>query len=923
MSEVTVSQLASDVGIPVDRLLKQLTDAGIAKADAQDMISEKEKMELLNFLRRSHGKTEKSSEGGSGKKITLKRKTTTELKQSSAGGAAGRSSSARPNRGAAKTVSVEVRRKRSIVKKPIEASDREEALAEAEAAKKALAEQAEQRKQIEAESEARRKAEEARRNAEENEKAQEEEAARQAEEEARRAEEEARRAEEEARLAAEEAQRQAEEAARFEAEEKARKEAEAAKAAEESKAKADAPKSPDQQPHSDKPNKKKAPEKAAAKGKKGKTSSSLRNQAKDDDEAEAVAKHGQKVLHVGDKRRGKNKSGGRTGRRGGRQQNVQQSADHGFQKPTEPVKKDIPVPDSITVADLASRMSIKSAEVIKELMKMGMMVTINQAIDQETAMLVVEELGHSAVEEKKEDVEQDIFAAADDVSGDVAAEPRAPVVTIMGHVDHGKTSLLDHIRATRVAAGEAGGITQHIGAYHVETDHGMISFLDTPGHAAFSAMRMRGAQATDIVILVVAADDGVMPQTKEAIQHSRAAGVPIVVAVNKMDKPEANPDKVMQELVAEEVVPEDWGGDVQFVQVSAKAGTGIDELLDAVLLQSELLELKAPKDGLAKGIIVESSLDKGRGPVATVLVQSGTLKRGDAIVSGEQFGRVRAMFDETGHSVREAGPSIPVQVLGLSAAPSAGDDLVALPDEKKAREVAELRRERSRDDRLAEQKAAKLDQMFSRMAEGDVVTINVIIKADVQGSVEALKESLTKINTEDARVKIVAAGVGGINESDANLAATSNAILVGFNVRADATARRVIEDRGLDLRYYSIIYELLDDVKKALAGMLSPEIKEQIIGLAEVRDVFRSSKLGAIAGCMVMEGTVKRANPIRVLRDNVVIYEGELESLRRYKDDVNDVKAGTECGIGVKNYNDVKSGDQIEVFERIEVQRVI
>jgi len=524
------------------------------------------------------------------------------------------------------------------------------------------------------------------------------------------------------------------------------------------------------------------------------------------------------------------------------------------------------------------------------------------------------------VVQKEEDVEEVILTASDDEQeGELV--PRAPVVTIMGHVDHGKTSLLDHIRATRVAAGEAGGITQHIGAYHVETDHGMISFLDTPGHAAFSAMRARGAQATDIVILVVAADDGVMPQTKEAIQHSRAAGVPIVVAVNKMDKPEANPERVMQELVAEEVVPEEWGGDVQFVQVSAKTGEGIDKLLEAVLLQSEVLELQAVRDGLARGIIIESSLDKGRGPVATVLVQSGTLRRGDAVVSGTEFGRVRAMFDETGQSVKDAGPSIPVQVLGLSAAPSAGDDLVALADERKAREVAELRRVRHRDSRLAEQKAAKLDQLFSQMAEGEVAYVNLIVKADVQGSVEALRDALLKIETDEAKVRIVASGVGGITESDANLAVTSNAIVIGFNVRADATARRVIEEHGLDLRYYSIIYEVIDDVKKAILGLLSPVIKEEITGLAEVKDVFRSSKLGAIAGCIVVEGVVKRHNPIRVLRDNVVIYEGELESLRRFKDDVTEVKAGVECGIGVKNYNDVRPGDHIEVFERIEIAR--
>jgi len=552
-----------------------------------------------------------------------------------------------------------------------------------------------------------------------------------------------------------------------------------------------------------------------------------------------------------------------------------------------------------------------------------MMVTINQPLDQDTAMLVVGELGHESVEEKKVDVEETVLSLVDEQLDAGELVPRAPVVTIMGHVDHGKTSLLDYIRKSRVTAGEAGCITQHIGAYHVNTDHGMISFLDTPGHAAFSAMRARGAKATDIIILVVASDDGVMPQTKEAIQHARAAGVPMVVAINKMDKPDANPDRVMQELVAEEVVPEDWGGDVQFIRVSAHTGEGIDQLLEAVLLQAEVLELSVVEDGPAKGIIVESSLDKGRGPVATVLIQSGTLKQGDPIVSGTEYGRVRAMFDENGQQVKKAGPSIPVQVLGLSGAPHAGDDLVAVSDEKKAREVGEVRRERQREGKLAEQKAAKLDQMFSKMAEGDVAYVNLIVKADVQGSVEALKESLNKIVADEARVKIVAAGVGGINESDANLALTSGAAIIGFNVRADASARRVVEESGLDLRYYSIIYEVIDDVKKAVSGLLSPDVKEEIIGLAEVRDVFRSSKLGAIAGSMVVEGVIKRHNPIRVLRDNVVIYEGELESLRRFKDDVNEVRSGTECGIGVKNYNDVKPGDQIEVFERIEVAREV
>ncbi|MEJ2329261.1 MAG: translation initiation factor IF-2, partial [Gammaproteobacteria bacterium] len=624
-------------------------------------------------------------------------------------------------------------------------------------------------------------------------------------------------------------------------------------------------------------------------------------------------------LHVAGDARGKRRSKKQRGRP---QRNIQvPETKHGFQKPTAPVVREVEIPETISVGDLAQRMSIKAPEVIKALMKMGMMVTINEKLDQDTAVLVVEEMGHTAVFGKSEDAEELLLEKllAEAVRGE--AETRAPVVTIMGHVDHGKTSLLDHIRESRVTAGEAGGITQHIGAYHVETGHGMITFLDTPGHAAFSAMRARGAKVTDIVILVVAADDGVMPQTKEAIQHARAAEVPLIVAINKMDKPEANPDRVMQELSSEEVVPEEWGGDTQFVKVSAHTGQGIDELLDAVLLQAEVLELQANKDGLAKGIIVESTLDKGRGPIATVLVQNGTLRKGDPLVCGTEFGRVRAMYDEAGKEVEEAGPSIPVQVLGLSGAPNAGDDAIATADEKAARELAQVRQEKQRDSRLAEQKAAKLNELFSQMGEGEVMTVNLVVKADVQGSVEALKDSLENISTDEVKVKVVASGVGGINESDANLAATSNAIVIGFNVRADAAARRILEERGLELRYYSIIYEVIDDVKKAASGLLSPEVREEIIGLAEVRDVFRSSKIGAIAGCMVLEGVVRRNNPIRVLRDNVVVFEGELESLRRYKDDVSEVKAGTECGIGVKSYNDVQAGDQIEVFERVEVAR--
>ncbi len=858
MSEVTVNQLASDVGIPVDRLLKQLSDAGVTKQSPEDVISEKEKVELLNFLRRSHGKSEKAPAEG-GRKVTLKRRTTTELKVPSAGGRA-----ARGTRVAAKTVAVEVRRKRAVVKDAAATeSEKDSALREMQDAQRALDEQKVQREEVAAQEEARRQALEERRRQEEEDREKAEKARQEAEQASA---EETRRAEEEKALTKREG---------------------------EQKGKQEEVKRP----------------------KRMRAAPTTKETVADRQKGRGRRRE----LHVADDKRGRRPKGGKRTRRDMAAEDQQ----HGFQRPVEPKKLTVEVPGTITVGDLAQRMAVKSSEVIKTLMGMGMMVTINQPLDQETAILVVEEMGHQAVEEVVTDAEEQVLAAVDEELLQGEMVPRAPVVTIMGHVDHGKTSLLDHIRESRVAAGEAGGITQHIGAYHVETDRGMITFLDTPGHAAFSAMRARGAKATDIIILVVAADDGVMPQTKEAIQHARAAGVPLIVAINKMDKPEASPDRVMQELVAEEVVPEEWGGDTQFIRVSAHTGEGIEQLLEAILLQAEVLELEVVADGPAKGIIVESSLDKGRGPVATVLVHSGTLRQGDPIVSGTEFGRVRAMFDENGMQTKQAGPSIPVQVLGLSSAPHAGDDLVVVTDEKKAREVAELRRERQREGRLAEQKAAKLDQMFSRMAEGEVAYVNLIVKADVQGSVEALKESLLKIQTDEVKVRVVASGVGGINESDANLAMTSGAAIIGFNVRADAAGRRVIEENEIDLRYYSIIYEVIDDVKKAVSGLLTPEVKEEIIGLAQVRDVFRSSKLGAIAGCMVVEGTVRRSSPIRVLRDNVVVYEGELESLRRFKDDVQEVKAGTECGIGVKNYNDVKPGDQIEVFERYEVAREV
>lgn len=591
-----------------------------------------------------------------------------------------------------------------------------------------------------------------------------------------------------------------------------------------------------------------------------------------------------------------------------------------FAKPTARSVHDVQIPETITVAELASRMSVKAAEVIRALMKLGAMATINQVIDQETAAIIVEEMGHKATLLKENQIEVDIIEGS---ASTVEETMRAPVVTIMGHVDHGKTSLLDYIRRTRVTSTEAGGITQHIGAYHVDTERGSITFLDTPGHEAFTAMRARGAKCTDIVVLVVAADDGVMPQTLEAVQHARAAEVPIVVAVNKIDKPDADPERVKTELSNHNVISEEWGGDVMFVNISAKTGEGIDGLLEAILLQAEVLELKAPATGPAHGIVIESRLDKGRGPVATLLIQRGTLNKGDIILTGIQFGRVRAMLNETGKSVDSAGPSMPVEILGLSGAPLAGDDIIVVPDERKAREVALFRQGKFRDVKLAKQQATKLEDIFTRMSDGQVNSLNIVLKADVQGSAEALSDALQRLSTSEVQVKLIATGVGGITESDVNLAIASKAIMVGFNVRADATARRLVESENIDLHYYSVIYDVIDEVKKALQGMLSPEMREQITGLAQVRDVFRSPKFGAVAGCMVIEGVIKRHKRIRVLRDNIVIFEGELESLRRFKEDVNEVRNGFECGIAVKNYNDVKVGDQIEVYEIIAVAKTL
>lgn len=836
MSDVTVRQFADVVGIPVERLLSQLGAAGLVLSGAEETISDQEKNQLLDHLRKSHGKKE-SGDTNAPRKITLRRKTQSELKLSG-------------TRGQGKTVSVEVRKKRTYVKR----SD----ILEEENRRREEEEALEQEKQKKQEDERKAK-EEALRKAEE--KVQEEQNRLAAEEQATKLEEQAKEAEEKQRLADLEA-----------AKISAQKEAEP------------------------KPEKKKR---------------------KDLKAEEKHTRYGRKELHVsGDKagRRSKKKKRGRS-------VSIKGAGEHGFERPTAPIIREVNIPESIIVADLAQKMSIKAAEVIKVMMGLGSMVTINQVLDQETAAIVVEEIGHKYKLVKDDAIEDALIQEDEDI--DVEEFPRAPVVTIMGHVDHGKTSLLDYIRKSKVVDGEAGGITQHIGAYHVETDKGMISFLDTPGHAAFTAMRARGAKATDIIILVVAADDGVMLQTKEAIQHARAAGVPLIIAVNKIDKPEAQPDRVKQELVAEEVVPEDWGGDTMFVHVSAMTGEGIDNLLDSVLLQSELLELKAPVDCPAKGVVIESRLDKGRGSVATIMVQKGTLNKGDMLLAGKVYGRIRAMLDENSNQVESAGPSIPVEVLGLSGTPDAGDEATVVSDERKAREIAQFRHGKQRDVKLARQQAQKLENMFSMMERGEVSTLNLVIKADVQGSVEALTQSLIKLSNDEVRVNIVSSGVGGINESDVNLASASNALIFGFNVRADVSAKRLIDEEGIDLHYYSVIYDVIDEVKQSLVGMLSPAFKEEITGLAEVRDVFRSAKLGAVAGCLVVEGVIKRNNPIRVLRDSVVIYEGELESLRRFKDDVNDVRSGTECGIGVLNYNDVKTGDQIEVFERVQVERTL
>ena len=833
MAEVTVKQFAEVVGISVDRLLEQLKEAGVSVSGADATISDVEKTELLGFLRNKHASDEKATTEP--KKITLKRKSTSELKTTNA-------------QGRSKAVTVEVRKKRTYVKRSV------------------VMEQEQEQLEVAREEQARLEAEQQEREDAAKRKIEEQEAKRRAEEEAlEKAKEETKKAEE---------QRKAEEEARKQADSIPAKQA------------------TEPQPEG-----------------RGRAKKSGKEKEREDKRS---TKYGRKELHVSGDKAGRRKKKTKP-----RKTAAVTTAEHGFTKPTAPIVHEVAIPETITVAELAQKMSIKAAEVIKVMMNMGSMVTINQVLDQETASIVVEEVGHKVRLIKENAIED---ALIEDVEA-VDEKPRAPVVTIMGHVDHGKTSLLDYIRRSKVAAGESGGITQHIGAYHVATDNGEITFLDTPGHAAFTAMRARGAEVTDIVILVVAADDGVMPQTREAVQHAKAAGVPLIVAVNKIDKPEADPDRVKNELGQEEVIPEDWGGDTMFVNVSAHTGEGVDQLLEAILLQTEVLELKAADEGPARGVIIESRLDKGRGPVATMLVQRGVLKKGDMLLAGLEYGRVRAMLNELGNQLDEAGPSIPVEVLGLSGTPNAGDEANVVANERKAREVALFRQGKYRDVKLARQQAAKLENMFNQMQEGEVATLNIVLKADVQGSVEAIADALTKLSTDEVRVKIVSSGVGGITESDANLAMASNAIMIGFNVRADSVAKRLIDEEDVDLHYYSVIYDLIDEVKGAMSGMLAPEFKEEIIGLAEVRDVFRSPKLGAIAGCMVIDGMVKRNNPIRVLRENVVIYEGELESLRRFKDDVNEVKQGMECGIGVKNYNDVKVSDQIEVYERVQVAR--
>ncbi|MFM1896612.1 MAG: hypothetical protein RLZZ385_1686 [Pseudomonadota bacterium] len=846
MADATVSELASVVGVSVDKLLSQIKEAGLPHTSADETITNDDKNTLLLFLRRSHG--DRNATDTAPRKITLKRKTIATLKSA-------------PSHGRSKTVAVEVRKKRTYVKRSTLAEDDKSAvMKEVEAPVEAAATPALEPTAGQTETKA---------------------------------------AETITPAAEAAASATTTDARKLQPTPEAVAAAEAAEAAKTGKPAKRRTKTEDEEQEEAKKAHVKQREKAMRRQGKGKPSA--------DDFVLADGEYEEVEGHL---------------RRPGRKQKTRAEKQHAFEKPTEFISREVSIGEANTVADLAQKMSVKSAEIIKALFKMGVMATINQILDQDTATLLIEEFGHKARFVSADAIEEQLYESLALKEGKEQIT-RAPVVTVMGHVDHGKTSLLDYIRKSSVASHEAGGITQHIGAYHVNTDRGMVSFLDTPGHAAFSAMRSRGAKATDVVVLVVAADDGVMPQTEEAVQHAKAAKVPLVVAINKMDKESADPDRVKSELSALDVIPDDWGGDTQFVPVSAHTGMGVDDLLEAVLLQAELLELKAFTDVPGSGVVIESRLDKGRGPVASVLVQNGTLRTGDVVLAGHEFGRVRALIDENGQQVAMAGPSIPVEILGLNNVPEAGDEFVVVEDEKKAREVAEFRRERHRDSQHALQKTGKLETMFAGIGKDSKKIFNVVLKADVRGSLEAISSSLSKLGNEEVELNIVGSGVGGISETDAHLAATSKAMLIGFDVRADKAAREIIEKEGLELRYYNIIYDVINDAKAILGGMLKPEIREEILGVAEVRDVFNSPKYGQIAGSMVIEGTVYRSKPIRVLRDNVVIYQGELESLRRFKDDVNEVRNGMECGIGVKNYTDVRVGDKIEVYETREVARTL
>ena len=865
--QTTIRKLAELVNTPVDKLLEQLAEAGMSFSGPDQVVTSAEKLKLLGFLKRSHGKAESAAEEtASPRKITLNRSRKQEL---TVGGGKNR-----------QTVDVVVRKRVTLVKSPAAADGATQAQGPVDDERAEILRKLEESKQ------------------------------RNLSEQQRLAEQDKRRAED----AAEQRRRAEEEAARL------RAEAELAAAAAGTDEEGGARKAASHHTHGHghpKPAAPRVDDRLGPKHKGNRGSHVMVAGIEDDDSAARFA--GQ--LHLSAAERARRTSSAR-GKPRARRQADQSRTGTGFTRPTAPVVREVAIGETITVADLAQKLALKGGDVVKALFKMGVMATITQSIDHDTAVLVTEELGHKAVVAVADDAESELLALAGETRGE--GEARPPVVTIMGHVDHGKTSLLDYIRSTKVASGEAGGITQHIGAYHVETPKGTISFLDTPGHAAFTQMRARGARLTDIVVLVVAADDGVMPQTIEAVQHAKAAGVPLIVAINKIDKSDADPSRVKNELLAHDVVAEDFGGDTQMVELSAKTGQGVDSLLDAINLQAEVLELKAIVDGRAAGVVIESALDKGRGPVATVLVQQGTLRRGDYLVCGIQYGRVRALFDENGQQVEEAGPSIPVQLLGLSGVPDAGDDFVVVADERLAKDVAQQRDAKRRESRLVAKAGNRMEDIMAQMGEGAAQqSLNLVVKADVQGSVQALREALVGLSNDQIRINVIVSGVGGITESDANAAATAKATIIGFNVRADASARKVIESNGLDLRYFSIIYDVIDQVKQVASNVLGKEIREEIIGIAEVRDVFRSSKFGAVAGCMVVEGVVKKNRPIRVLRDSVVVFEGELESLRRFKENVDEVRENTECGIGVKAYNDVQPGDQIECFERIEVQRTL